>query len=103
MVQSLQKEMPSLDVLSVEYPELSIFAVNLEKPNKEKQRVFFDELNVNNLEIFFDPEFKLAKQFKLRGVPSTILLNKDGDEFARIIGEIDFADKNLSNGLKKFM
>ena len=98
-----KKEMPSLDVLSVKYPELSIFAVNLEKPNKEKTKSFFDELNVNNLEIFFDPEFKLAKQFKLRGVPSTILLNKDGDEFARIIGEIDFADKKFIKWLKKFM
>ena len=37
----------------------------------------------------------MAKNFVLRGIPTTILLNKDGKEFARIIGSINFNDKNF--------
>ena len=32
----------------------------------------------------------LAKKFSLRGVPTSILFNKEGKEFARIMGSIDF-------------
>ena len=40
--------------------------------------------------------------FTLRGVPTTILINKERQEFARIIGSIDFEDKNFVNWIKKY-
>ena len=38
--------------------------------------------------------------FSLRGVPTSILINKEGQEFARIIGSIDFEDKNFVSWIK---
>ena len=96
-------EMPSLDSFSKENPEFKVFAINLEKPNQKKTRKFFKELSIKNLEIYFDTEFKLTKKLKLRGVPTTILLNKNGNEFARIIGEVDFYDKKFIKWLRKFI
>ncbi len=43
-----------------------------------------------------------TKKFSLRGLPTTILLNKDGLEFARIIGSIDFVDKKFIEWLKSY-
>ena len=44
-------------------------------------------------------QLQLAKKFSLRGVPTTIFFNKEGKEFARIIGSIDFSTiKNLLIG-----
>ena len=40
--------------------------------------------------------------FSLRGVPTTILINKKGQEFARVIGSIDFEDKNFINWIKNY-
>ena len=40
--------------------------------------------------------------FSLRGVPTTILINKEGKEFARVIGSIDFEDKNFINWIKNY-
>ena len=77
--------------------------INLEKPNKDKTRKFYQDLNLKNLKIYFDPEFHLTKQFKLRGVPTTILLNKEGNEFARIIGDINFEDKKFIEWINNFM
>ena len=51
---------------------------------------------------YFDPPTTLAKMFSLRGVPTTILINKEGQEFARVIGSIDFEDKNFINWIKKY-
>ena len=43
-----------------------------------------------------------VKKFKLRGVPTTVLINKKGEEFARIIGEINFQDKKFLKWLSKY-
>ena len=98
-----KKEMPSLEKLSKLYPEISIFPINLEKPNKDKTILFFKSLNIQNLNIYFDPKFELVKSFKMRGVPTSILIDKKGKEFARVIGEIDFSDKSFVNFLKKYL
>jgi len=98
-----KKEMPSLEELSDLYPEIAIYPINLEKPNKDKTILFFKNLNVKNLNIYFDPEFKLVKSFNMRGVPTSILINKEGKEFARIIGEVNFSEKSFINFLKKYL
>ena len=38
----------------------------------------------------------------LRGVPTSIIVNKKGEEVARIIGSANFDDKKFINWLKKF-
>ena len=65
-----------------------------------RSQIFFDELGIKNLEIYFDSTVSLAKKFRLRGVPTSILFNKEGQEFARIIGSIDFNNKEFVNWLK---
>ena len=97
-----KKEMPSLDKLSEFYPNLKIYPVNLEKPNKNKTVKFYEDLNIKNLKIYFDPEFELVKLFKLRGLPISILINKEGKEFARVIGEIDFFDYSFKKFLEQY-
>ena len=98
-----KKEMLTLDNLSVRYPNISIFPINVDKPNQATTKKFFQDLNIKNLSIYFDHEFKLVNQFQLRGVPTTILLNTEGNEFARIIGEIDFYDKKFIEWLDQFI
>ena len=95
--------MPSLEKLSKEYPEIIIYPINLEKPNLDKTKKFFIDLDISKLNIYFDPNFELVKLFNMRGVPTSILIDKNGKEFARIIGEIDFLDKFFINFLKKYI
>jgi len=99
-----KKEMPSLDKLyqSEDFKNLQIFAVNMEQPNKLKTKKFFNNLNIKKLSIFFDKDLNFVKKFRLRGVPTTILINKKGEEFARITGEVDFLDKNFLKWLLKY-
>ena len=97
-------EMPSLDLLA-ENPNLynlNIFPINIGKDTSQKSLTFFEDLKIENLEIYFDSPNTLAKKFKLRGLPTTILFNKDGLEFARIIGSIDFADEKFIAWLSNF-
>ena len=98
-----KKEMPSLAELHKMYPEVTIYPINLEKPNKEKTKKFFENLDIKSLKIYFDPEFKLVKSFNMRGVPTSILINKKGKEFGRIIGEVDFFEDSFINFLKEYL
>ena len=57
---------------------------------------------IQNLKIYFDSPITLAKKFGLRGIPTSILFNKDGLEFARIVGSINFQNKDFIEWLSKF-
>ena len=97
-----KKEMPSLEKLAKKYPEILIFPINLEKPNQDKTKKFFTELKISQLNIYFDPEFSLVKLFKMRGIPTSVLIDKNGQEFGRVIGEVDFFDKSFTELLEKY-
>ena len=97
-----REEMPSLDDLqsNAELNNLKIFPINIGREDTLKTEFFFKELDIQNLEIYLDAPITLAKKFSLRGVPTTIIFNKEGKEFARIIGSIDFNDEEFINWLK---
>ena len=97
-----KEEMPSLDKFALNNNDFLVFPINLEKINKNKTLKFYEDLNIQNLKIFFDPELKLTKQFKLRGVPTTVFINQKGQEFARVLGDIDFSDKKFIKWLNEF-
>ena len=99
-----KEEMPSLDNLQekIGLKNLKIFPINIGQENITKAEFFFKNLNIKNLDIYFDPPITLAKKFSLRGVPTTIFFNKEGKEFARIMGSIDFNDKKFINWLRAY-
>ena len=98
-----RREMPSLEKLTHLHPEVKVYAINMEKPNKLKAQDFFKFIGVLSLDIYFDPKLELVKQFKMRGLPTSILIDKEGREFGRIVGEIDFTDKNFIKLITKYI
>ena len=99
-----REEMPSLDILqsNEKMKNLIILPINVGKENKSKALKFFEDLEIENLKLYYDDSVKLANNFSLIGLPTTILINKDGEEFARILGSIDFEDKNFIEWLSGF-
>jgi len=96
-----KEEMPSLDKLQInkDLDNLEIFPINIGNDSVEKSQKFYDDLEIQNLKFYFDNSVTLAKKLSLRGIPTSVLFNKDGKEFARIIGSIDFQDKKFINWL----
>ena len=99
-----KEEMPSLDSLQTNknLNNLQIFPINVGQDNEKKAKDFFEELDIKTLNIYFDTTITLAKKFQLRGIPTTILISKDGYEFARIIGSIDFESQKFIQWLSKY-
>ena len=99
-----KEEMPSLDKLQINknLSNLEIFPINMGNDSEEKSQIFFDDLKIKNLKFYYDNPNTLAKKLILRGLPTSILLNKDGKEFARIIGSIDFENKEFIEWLSSY-
>ena len=99
-----KEEMPSLDRLQVNknLNNLKIFAINVSQESKKKVDSFFEDLDIKNFDPYFDAPTTLAKTFTLRGVPTSILIDKNGKEFAGIMGSIDFNDQIFINWLKTY-
>ena len=99
-----KEEMPSLDLLLLNknLDNLKIFPINVGKDDIKKASKFYEDLGIKNLELYFDPPITLAKKFGLRGIPTSILFNKEGLEFARIIGSINFKDEKFIEWLSSY-
>jgi len=98
------EEMPSLDRLQANpaFNNLEIIPINIGRDSIEKSKNFYKKLKIKNLKIYFDKDVELANKFLLRGLPTTIFINKKGEEFARVIGFIDFEDKKIIKWLQKY-
>ena len=99
-----KEEMPSLDQLqsNKKLNNLKIFPINIGQENLKKSQKFFKILSIKNLKVYLISSINLPKKLQLRGIPTTILINKDGLEFARIIGSIDFKDEKFIKWLSNY-
>ena len=99
-----KEEMPSLDKLAVDqnFKNLEILAVNIGQEKINKIEEFYNKTKIEKLDIFYDTDVRLAKKFLLRGVPTTLIINKEGKEIARVVGSIDFQDNRFKSWLQNF-
>ena len=99
-----REEMPSLDQLASNknFKNITVIPINIGRESQSKSEIFFKEINILNLNIYYDSSTELPNKLSLRGVPTTILVNKNGEEFARILGAVDFKNKELINWLNKY-
>ena len=99
-----KEEMPSLDKLQInkKLNNLKIIPINIGNDSLEKSKKFYEKLEIKNLKIYFDNPITLAKKLSLRGIPTSVLFDKEGNEFARILGSIDFEDKKFIEWLSVY-
>ena len=55
---------------------------------------FFEEIGVDNLPLHKDPKQKLSREFRILGLPATVILDANGDEIARFIGDADWSSED---------
>lgn len=85
-----RREMPSLERLQAEMPELAVVPVATGRNAVEGIRRFFEEAGVKTLPILRDPQSQLAHAMGVMGLPVTVILNPEGQEVARLIGDAEW-------------
>ena len=99
-----KKELPKLDKLAekVGSKQLKIIAINIEKKPYSDVKKFLDDLGVKNFDTVFDRKLQIAKTLGLRGIPITLVVNQNGREVARIIGDLDFESEKFVRWINSF-
>lgn len=83
-------EMPSLDRLQVALPNLAVVPVATGRNAVEGIERFFEEAEIKNLPILRDPKSQLSRGMGVMGLPVTVILNPEGQEVARLIGDAEW-------------
>lgn len=87
-----RKEMPDLDRLKAELggDDFDLVALSIDRTGLDKPRRFLDEIGVKHLKLYNNSSGKLAASLKAFGMPTTLLLNRQGQEIGRLVGPADW-------------
>lgn len=85
-----RREMPSLERLQAAMPDIAVVPVATGRNAVEGIRRFFDDAGVRTLPILRDPQSRLAHGMGVMGLPVTVILNPEGQEVARLIGDAEW-------------
>lgn len=85
-----RREMPSLDRLQAAMPEIAVVPVATGRNAIPGIERFFAEAEVKGLPILRDPTSELARGMGVMGLPVTVILNPEGQEVARLIGDAEW-------------
>lgn len=85
-------EMPALDALRAEMaPEgVEVIAIATGHNRLPSIEAFYEKAALKHLPVLLDPKKGLAQGMGVAGLPVTVVLNKEGAEVARMIGEADW-------------
>jgi thiol-disulfide isomerase/thioredoxin len=86
-----REEMPALDKLALENPDMAVVAVATGPNPVPAIKSFLDKAGVKSLTVLRDPAQELAHQMGVLGLPVTVIVNPDGMEVARLIGGADWS------------
>ena len=86
------QEMPELDKLQETYrgQGLSVIPLSNDNANLQSAAQFYQRNNIVNLPILIDKGGAAFRQFRLRALPTSIVIDRRGNEVARIQGFIDW-------------
>ena len=98
-----RKEMPSLAILSNQLGSdtFQILTIATMRSSSEAIDNFFDENKIVNLPKYRDPKGHLARASGVAALPLTILLDKNGYEIGRLIGDADWSKSATIDFIKK--
>jgi thiol-disulfide isomerase/thioredoxin len=87
-------EMPALDRLQAKLggPDFEVIPVSIDQGGSALVLIeeFFRELGVHQLPIYIDPTGQAAGEVGSVGLPTTLLIDRDGQEVGRLIGGADW-------------
>ncbi|QLQ20392.1 MAG: TlpA family protein disulfide reductase [Exiguobacterium profundum] len=83
-------EMPSLDRLQAAMPDIAVVPVATGRNDPAAIDRFFAEAGVKGLTVLRDPKSQLARAIGVMALPVTLILNPEGEEVARLIGDAEW-------------
>ena len=87
-----RKEMPALDRLQAEIggADFQVVALSIDRGGRDAVQSFFDEIGIKNLRVYLDQGSEVMGTLGVVGLPTTVLLDRDGREVQRWVGPAEW-------------
>lgn len=87
-----RKEMPDLNTLQkvLVSDQFEVVALSVDRGSPEKAKKFLAEVGATDLKFYHDPSGQAGFSFKAIGMPTTLLLDREGREIGRLVGPAEW-------------
>jgi thiol-disulfide isomerase/thioredoxin len=98
-------EMPALDRLQARLggSDFEVIPVSIDRGGIEAIRKFYSEIGVRNLAMYIDPSGQVLRQTHALGLPTTLLIDRSGQEIGRVIGPVEWDAPEIPEFLSSFI
>lgn len=85
-------ELPTLDRLAAERAdgEVEVLAISIDRDAPQVVPEFFEVNGITSLEPYAEPTMKIFQTLKARGLPVTLIIDRDGNEAVRVTGPLEW-------------
>ena len=92
-----RKEMPALDRLQARLGgnDFLVIPLSIDREGVAPVKRFYQELGLENLGIYVDPSGKGSRALAIPGVPTTLLIDRQGREIARKMGPAEWDGQEM--------
>ena len=95
------KELPALDRLAAKLaPTVAVVALSTDDGGVAQVRPFLDKLGVRHLTPLYDRDARAFQDFNLRGLPTTLLIDTQGQIVARLEGVADWDSPAIAEQIR---
>ena len=86
------REMPALDRLAAKLKESGVDVIAVSEDRKALKKVppFFAANAIKHLGVFYDVKGKLSRKVGVEGLPTTVLINAEGQLVGRVLGVLEW-------------
>jgi thiol-disulfide isomerase/thioredoxin len=100
-----RKEMPTLDRLQAYLggPAFEVVALSIDLKGLSAVQPFFKELGVEALRLYVDQSGKAANQLDAPGIPTTLLIDREGRELGRVVGPVEWDSPAVETVIRKYL
>lgn len=99
------REMPALDRLQARLggPEFEVVALSLDRGGRDQVVPFLEGLGVENLAIYLDPGSAAMRELSARGLPTTLLIDREGREVGRLEGAAEWGSPDALRLIEHYL
>jgi thiol-disulfide isomerase/thioredoxin len=100
-----RSEFPALDRLQDRLgPKgLLVVPVSLDRDGRQRVDAFYDELHVTHLAKYLDPKWASAQVLGVQGLPTVLVVDRQGREVARAEGPVDWDGSQVAEILERLL
>ena len=98
------REMPSLARMQLRLGDkITVVAVSEDRGGSKTVEPFIDKLELKSIKTYLDPKSTAERAFKVQGLPTSFLINRQGRILGRVEGAAEWDSPELLDILKSFL